>query len=140
MTYRIYFTDDAQNDFNSIIDFIARDNPKRAFSFVDELERRTVELLSQFPNSGRKAKTACYEHRREHRIDKAEALAGKGPSGNSSSIRANMASSPARSLSKAASSVAEYKRQTAFSTCEPNSTQPRWWARSILAALLARLL
>lgn len=60
MAYRVFFTDDARNDFNSIIDFIAQDSPNRALSFVDELERRAVEILSQFPNSGRKTKAARY--------------------------------------------------------------------------------
>lgn len=38
MPYRVYFADDARDDFNSIVDFIAADSPRRALSFVDELE------------------------------------------------------------------------------------------------------
>jgi plasmid stabilization system protein ParE len=53
MAYRVYFTDQARNDFDSIIDFIAADSPVRALSFVDELQDRSTVILSQFPNSGR---------------------------------------------------------------------------------------
>jgi plasmid stabilization system protein ParE len=60
MAYRVYFTDQAQNDFHSIIDFIAADNPTRALSFVDELLDRSTMILSQFPNSGRTIGTARY--------------------------------------------------------------------------------
>jgi toxin ParE1/3/4 len=60
MVYRVYFTDEARNDFYSIIDFIAADNPKRALSFVDELQNRATAILAQFPNSGRTIGTARY--------------------------------------------------------------------------------
>lgn len=53
MTYRVYFSRAAEDDFLSIIDFIAADNPDRALSFVDDLQRRAVEQLAAFPNSGR---------------------------------------------------------------------------------------
>lgn len=60
MAYRVFFTDQARDDFHAIIDFIAQDRPIRALSFVDELERRTVDILSRFPNSGRKVGAARY--------------------------------------------------------------------------------
>jgi len=53
MTYRVYFSRSAEDDFLSIIDFIAADNPNRALSFVDELQKRTIEQLAAFPRSGR---------------------------------------------------------------------------------------
>ncbi|RUM99084.1 type II toxin-antitoxin system RelE/ParE family toxin [Pseudaminobacter arsenicus] len=53
MVHRVYFTRSAQDDFQSIIDFIAADNPGRALSFVDDLQRRAVKLLADFPRTGR---------------------------------------------------------------------------------------
>jgi addiction module RelE/StbE family toxin len=60
MVYRVYFTDEARSDFHSIVDFIAVDSPKRALSFVDELQNRATAMLAQFPNSGRTVGTARY--------------------------------------------------------------------------------
>ena len=60
MAYRVFFTDKARDDFHSIIAFIGADSPKRALSFVEELEKRTTAVLSQFPNSGRRIGTARY--------------------------------------------------------------------------------
>lgn len=54
MAYRVYFSRSAQDDFLSIIDFIAADNPDRALSFVDDLQQRTVEMLATFPRTGRR--------------------------------------------------------------------------------------
>jgi plasmid stabilization system protein ParE len=53
MVYRVFFSRSAQYDFLSIIDFIAADSPSRALSFVDDLQRRSVDLLAVFPKSGR---------------------------------------------------------------------------------------
>jgi toxin ParE1/3/4 len=53
MSYRVFFSRSAEEDFLSIIDFIAADNPTRALSFVDDLQKRVVELLAAFPKSGR---------------------------------------------------------------------------------------
>ncbi len=53
MAYLVYFSRSAEDDFLSIIDFIAADNPGRALSFVDDLQRRAVEQLAAFPRSGR---------------------------------------------------------------------------------------
>jgi plasmid stabilization system protein ParE len=52
MVYRVFFSRSAQYDFLSIIDFIAADSPSRALSFVDDLQRRSVDLLASFPRSG----------------------------------------------------------------------------------------
>ena len=60
MTYRVYFSRSARADLFSIIDFISADNPERALSFVDALQRRSVEMLAEFPKTGRKYKTMRY--------------------------------------------------------------------------------
>jgi plasmid stabilization system protein ParE len=51
-TYRVLFTEHADADFDSISDFIAADNPRRALSFVAELQERSVAFLSTTPNAG----------------------------------------------------------------------------------------
>ncbi|MBA1446716.1 MAG: type II toxin-antitoxin system RelE/ParE family toxin [Chromatiales bacterium] len=52
MSYRVVFTEAADADINSIIEFIALDSPIRAYRFVDELISRIIDLLGQFPLSG----------------------------------------------------------------------------------------
>jgi plasmid stabilization system protein ParE len=52
MNYTILFTHDAVADFNNISDFIAQDNPYRALTFIDELQKRTKTTLSLAPYAG----------------------------------------------------------------------------------------
>jgi toxin ParE1/3/4 len=42
---KLVFTDKAKADLRRIGEWIAEDNPARAFSFVDELEDRCVRLI-----------------------------------------------------------------------------------------------
>lgn len=48
---RVEFSPAAQFDLIEIASFIARDNPKRAYTYVDELEA-TCQLLSDHPELG----------------------------------------------------------------------------------------
>ncbi|HAX79273.1 MAG TPA: type II toxin-antitoxin system RelE/ParE family toxin [Cyanobacteria bacterium UBA11372] len=50
MTYT--FTAEARQDLDEIIDFIARNNPAAAISFVAEIDRK-CETLANFPNMGK---------------------------------------------------------------------------------------
>lgn len=50
--YRVLFTEHADAYFDNISDFIAADNPRRALSFVTELQERSVAFLSTTPNAG----------------------------------------------------------------------------------------
>lgn len=52
MSYVVEFADTARADINAIVDFIARENPRRAFTFVDEIETRIRSKLETFPLSG----------------------------------------------------------------------------------------
>jgi plasmid stabilization system protein ParE len=52
MRYDVTFTDSADADFDSILHYIAKDNPHRAISFVDELRQRSIDFLSTAPNAG----------------------------------------------------------------------------------------
>jgi toxin ParE1/3/4 len=49
---RLEFSPEATADLADIGDYIARDNPKRARSFVDELEVRCADLM-EYPDMGR---------------------------------------------------------------------------------------
>lgn len=53
MAYRVVIALSAECDLTDIVDFIAADNPRRALSFVDELQGRTAKTLAGFPLSGR---------------------------------------------------------------------------------------
>ncbi len=53
MAYSVKFSESADADFDSILHFIAQDNPLRAISFVDELRQSAEEALSIFPNAGK---------------------------------------------------------------------------------------
>jgi plasmid stabilization system protein ParE len=48
----VLFTEHAEADFDDISDFIAADNPRRALSFVTELQERSIAFLSATPNAG----------------------------------------------------------------------------------------
>lgn len=43
---RLVFTDAAERDFEAIGDFIARDNPRRAEAFVEELRESCLDLTT----------------------------------------------------------------------------------------------
>jgi len=60
VAWRVFFTRHAEDDFLSIIDFIAADNPHRALAFVNDLQRRAVEILRDFPRAGRAYGTFRY--------------------------------------------------------------------------------
>jgi toxin ParE1/3/4 len=42
----------AMDDLRGILDYIAKDNPQRALSFVDEIELKTNSFLSTAPKGG----------------------------------------------------------------------------------------
>ena len=48
----LVWTEQAEQDKDSIIDYIALDNPRAAINVGDEIERQ-VEMLIEFPNMGR---------------------------------------------------------------------------------------
>jgi toxin ParE1/3/4 len=48
---RLDFSPEAEADLLDIAAYIARDNPMRALSFIDELESRCADLL-RFPEAG----------------------------------------------------------------------------------------
>lgn len=50
--FTVEFTASAEADFDAIIDHISADNPKRAFSFVDELRDLAIRILTQTPHAG----------------------------------------------------------------------------------------
>ena len=52
MPYHVVFTSLADADLDSIINYIAADNPVRAISFVEELRDRAVRTLSTTPKAG----------------------------------------------------------------------------------------
>ncbi len=54
MNYRVQFTGQARSELKQVGLFIARDNPVRAETFVDELVNHYREMLSLFPETGRK--------------------------------------------------------------------------------------
>jgi toxin ParE1/3/4 len=51
-TYAVKFMPQAIDDIRSILDYIARDNPQRALSFVDEIEVKANSFLSTAPKGG----------------------------------------------------------------------------------------
>lgn len=50
--YRVIIAKTAKDDLREIAEYIAKDNPVRAISFVKELAESLEELLSTFPLSG----------------------------------------------------------------------------------------
>lgn len=50
--YEVRFAASADTDFDSIQDYIARENPIRAITFVQELRDKSFRLLSEAPNAG----------------------------------------------------------------------------------------
>lgn len=51
--YEVIFSPLADTDFDSILHYIAADNPAAAIRFVDTLRERTIDFLSVSPNGGR---------------------------------------------------------------------------------------
>jgi toxin ParE1/3/4 len=49
---QLEFSPEAEADLTDIATYIARDDPKQAYTFVDELEARCADLPG-FPDSGR---------------------------------------------------------------------------------------
>lgn len=49
--YEVRFSANAEADLDSILLYIAADNPVRAITFVDDLRRRAIDLLSVTPNA-----------------------------------------------------------------------------------------
>jgi plasmid stabilization system protein ParE len=49
--YEVRFSASAEADLDSILLYIAADNPVRAMSFVEELRERTIDFLSVAPNA-----------------------------------------------------------------------------------------
>ena len=54
MAYRVTISENAFADFLEIVSYITLDSQIRAFTFVDELKIRIDNLLSVFPNSGKR--------------------------------------------------------------------------------------
>jgi plasmid stabilization system protein ParE len=51
--FDVAFSRAADDDFDAVLHFIARDNPARAIWFVDRLQQRTIDLLSATPFAGK---------------------------------------------------------------------------------------
>ncbi|MBX3531757.1 MAG: type II toxin-antitoxin system RelE/ParE family toxin [Rhizobiaceae bacterium] len=49
--YEVRFSSSAEADLDSILLYIAADNPVRAITFVEELRERTIDFLSVAPNA-----------------------------------------------------------------------------------------
>ena len=54
MAFTVHKADTAYDGLLEIAEFIARDNPTRAFTFIEELEVFFEAQLSEFPESGRR--------------------------------------------------------------------------------------
>ncbi len=52
MSFSVIFSEEAELDLAGIAGHIAQDNPRRARTFVDELQAFVTEKLSAFPASG----------------------------------------------------------------------------------------
>lgn len=60
-TYRVAFSDTAEEGLLNIVDYIALDNPVRAVSFVGELTVSVRKMLSAFPYSGKVVEDLGFE-------------------------------------------------------------------------------
>ena len=58
--YTVVFTQDAENDFDETIDYIAKDNPVRAISFIEELRDSVTNTLELAPKGGGRVLDAWY--------------------------------------------------------------------------------
>jgi plasmid stabilization system protein ParE len=50
--YEVVFSPHVDTDFESILHYIAADNPAAAIRFVDALRARSIDFLSVTPNGG----------------------------------------------------------------------------------------
>ena len=50
--YKVLWTESARTDLETIVDFIAEENPRNALSVLEKLEKR-ARTLRQFPERGR---------------------------------------------------------------------------------------
>ena len=51
----VRFSDQVDGSLLDILEYISHDNPVAAFDLIEDLQRRIVDVLSQFPDSGAKA-------------------------------------------------------------------------------------
>ena len=58
--HTVVFTQDAEDDFDEIIDYIAEDNPVRAISFIEELRDSVTNTLEFVPKGGGRVLDAWY--------------------------------------------------------------------------------
>ncbi len=61
--YRVVFSDKAESCLLDIAEYIARDNPQRAISFIDEMVRALRDTLSVFPHGGKRWPSSAGEVR-----------------------------------------------------------------------------
>ena len=52
MKYEVVFTDTANKDFYAILDYISKDSPTNALNFIDKLQKRIKNTLSNLPFGG----------------------------------------------------------------------------------------
>jgi toxin ParE1/3/4 len=52
VSYSVVFSQEAERDLAGIADYIAKENPRRAGAFADELQAFVLEKLSMFPAPG----------------------------------------------------------------------------------------
>lgn len=53
--YKLIYANEADNDLQAIYDYIAKDNPERASTFLGEIEKQLLHLRD-FPNIGHESK------------------------------------------------------------------------------------
>ena len=58
--YTLVFTQEAEDDFDQIIDYIATENPVRALSFIEELRDSLINTLEVAPKGGRRILNARF--------------------------------------------------------------------------------
>jgi addiction module RelE/StbE family toxin len=63
-TYQIQWRPKAEEDLLNIIEYISKDNPSRAKSFVEELEDK-AQLLADYPELGRRSRPGLPKWLRE---------------------------------------------------------------------------
>jgi addiction module RelE/StbE family toxin len=58
--YKVVFSHQADADFDSILHYIAPDNPTAAIRFVDALRERVIRFLSSAPRGGKQLGNVRY--------------------------------------------------------------------------------
>ena len=56
MSYKIIISDASRQKLKQIAAYIAQDNPSRAISFIDEMQKSFQQTLATMPYSGREIK------------------------------------------------------------------------------------